>query len=61
MFPAWQGVRKADAFGPACIQKPGLSLENGDDPGPLSEDCHYLNVWTPRANAAARQLCLLPW
>lgn len=58
--PTWQGVRKADAFGQACIQKPGLSLENGGDPGPLNEDCLYLNIWTPQADAAAK-LPVMVW
>ncbi|MBA3340380.1 MAG: carboxylesterase/lipase family protein [Gemmatimonadaceae bacterium] len=57
---AWRGVRKADAFGNACIQEPGLSLKNGGDPGPLSEDCLYLNVWTPAPNASAR-LPVMVW
>ncbi len=48
---SWSGVRSAAAFGNACIQKTGLSLEGGGDPGPLSEDCLYLNVWTPSAKS----------
>ena len=39
----WTGVRKADAFGPACMQAPN-SMGNT---APVSEDCLYLNVWTP--------------
>lgn len=50
---AWQGVRRADAYSSACIQVPGLSAANGGDPGPLSEDCLYLNIWTPRAERSA--------
>ncbi len=58
---AWSGVRKGSAYGRACLQKPGLSVEAGaGDPGPLAEDCLYLNVWTPRADAAAR-LPVMVW
>ena len=39
----WTGLRKADAFGPACMQAPGGGL--GD--ARISEDCLYLNVWRP--------------
>lgn len=35
----WRGVRKALAYGPACPQR-------GDEKN-QSEDCLYLNVWTP--------------
>lgn len=36
----WRGVRDALTFGPACAQR-GLAGE------PQSEDCLFLNVWTP--------------
>jgi para-nitrobenzyl esterase len=39
----WTGVKKADAFGCACMQASG-SMGNT---APVSEDCLYLNVWTP--------------
>jgi para-nitrobenzyl esterase len=58
--PPWRGVRAATAFGSACPQKPGLSLEGGGDPGPLNEDCLYLNVWTPRAEPGAK-LPVMVW
>jgi para-nitrobenzyl esterase len=43
----WPGVRKADAFGPACMQRLSPNADywlRGDG---MSEDCLYLNVWTP--------------
>ena len=43
----WRGARDASRNGKACMQQPGASLEGGGDPGPLSEDCLTLNVWTP--------------
>ena len=41
----WTGVRRADQFGPRCMQRAGGDYwfrSNG-----MSEDCLYLNVWTP--------------
>lgn len=46
----WRSVRKADNFGPSCIQ----NLDEERKPwtwefmahGDISEDCLYLNVWT---------------
>ena len=58
--PPWRDLRSAAAFGSACPQKPGLSLEGGGDPGPLSEDCLFLNVWTPRAEPGAK-LPVMVW
>lgn len=57
---AWLGIRPARAVGPACIQKRGLSLEGGGDPGVLSEDCLYLNIWTPRLGTTGR-LPVMVW
>lgn len=36
----WHGVRDATQYGPACPQR-GLESE------PQSEDCLFLNIWTP--------------
>jgi para-nitrobenzyl esterase len=62
-----QGVQQATAFSPACIQEVESSAfyryiaeTLGQDPnlvpgpGPSSEDCLYLNVWT--ANLGGRKL-----
>ena len=57
---SWQGVRQAGSYGNACIQDPQLSIENGGDPGPVSEDCLYLNVWTPKPNPGAK-LPVMVW
>lgn len=43
----WQGVRNASHFGPACMQEPsGFHIP----PSTMSEDCLYLNVWTPNVH-----------
>ena len=45
----WTGVHRADAFGPRAMQLPLFSDMVFRSSG-MSEDCLYLNVWTP-ANA----------
>jgi len=42
----WQGVRKADKFGPSAMQRALFGDMNFRSNG-ISEDCLYLNVWTP--------------
>ena len=42
----WSGIRPAVTFGAACVQPTGAANLSGD-PGPISEDCLTLNVWTP--------------
>ena len=56
----WTDVRKADRYGSACIQPAGMSEANGGDPGRISEDCLYLNIWTSRAVPSA-SLPVIVW
>jgi para-nitrobenzyl esterase len=46
----WTGVRKADKFGPRAMQLPVFGDMNFRSNG-VSEDCLYLNVWTPAQSA----------
>lgn len=55
---AWTGVREAAQFGASCMQHvhgtfgpwtPAFLVQNK-----VSEDCLYLNVWTPRVSARAK-------
>jgi para-nitrobenzyl esterase len=48
----WEGVRLADKFAPQCVQSiQGITT---------SEDCLYLNVWTP-AKRASNHVPVLVW
>ncbi|MGA2117164.1 MAG: carboxylesterase family protein [Bryobacteraceae bacterium] len=53
---AWTGVRKMDRFGERCVQP--LRANPRETQG--SEDCLYLNVWTP-AKSAADKLPVMVW
>ncbi|HWL17665.1 MAG TPA: carboxylesterase family protein, partial [Opitutus sp.] len=48
----WTGVRETTRFAPDPYQ--------GDGQGNVSEDCLYLNIWTP-AHAANERLPVLVW
>ena len=55
----WAEVRQANAFGPGCVQDMAMAIQMGDR-GDLSEDCLYLNVWTP-AKRANEKLPVIVW
>ncbi|WP_020599781.1 carboxylesterase/lipase family protein [Spirosoma panaciterrae] len=49
----WEGVRQADKFAPGPMQ-------GGNPPSGKSEDCLYLNVWTP-AKSSSDRIPVLVW
>ena len=55
----WKGTRNATAFGSRCMQGAVFSDMVFRDPG-ISEDCLYLNVWTP-AKGASEKLPVMVW
>jgi para-nitrobenzyl esterase len=57
--PSWKGVRKATEFGARCMQARIFEDMVFRDSGP-SEDCLYLNVWTPKTKADAK-LPVMVW
>ncbi|MDE3109911.1 MAG: carboxylesterase family protein, partial [Acidobacteriota bacterium] len=56
----WKGVLHAEKFADACMQVPIVERALGLDPVTPSEDCLYLNVWTPAKSASAR-LPVMVW
>ena len=54
----WDGVRNADKFAPQCVQ--GSFSPPGQEAPAMSEDCLYLNVWTP-AKSASAHIPVLAW
>ena len=60
----WSGVRAADRYANVCMQAPGkgrlnLATDLPDSPR-MSEDCLYLNVWTPAARRG-QKLPVMVW
>ena len=49
----WDGVRDAKKFGARCMQLPLFGDMNFRSNG-MSEDCLYLNIWTPAKRAGER-------
>lgn len=52
----WEGIRMADQFGAPCVQP--ASPSGKGPPADMSEDCLFLNIWTP-ARAANEKLATL--
>ena len=55
----WHGVRACTQFGSSCPQS-GAPIGGGRLPAAQSEDCLYLNVWTP-AHARDERLPVMVW
>ena len=56
---AWVETKTANAFGPSCMQGAALRQSAQAPPG-FSENCLYLNVWTP-AQSASERLPVMVW
>ena len=58
--PPWAGVRPVGAFGPNSLQ--GVVFDDIDPrPAGISEDCLYLNIWTPAAPDDGARLPTMVW
>ncbi|HEX9169436.1 MAG TPA: carboxylesterase family protein, partial [Roseiarcus sp.] len=58
--PAWTGVKPSNAFGPNSLQ--GVVWDDIDPfAAGVSEDCLYLNVWTPAALGDGADLATMVW
>ena len=56
----WTDARDATQFGPRCPGNPPARAEALGRPGPASEDCLTLNVWTP-AKSSGDRLPVMVW
>ncbi|MFN8812425.1 MAG: carboxylesterase/lipase family protein [Acidobacteriota bacterium] len=53
LMTKWEGIRDARNFGPRCMQHPLFGDMNFRSRG-MSEDCLYLNIWTPAKSSSER-------
>ncbi|MCY1719556.1 carboxylesterase family protein [Prolixibacteraceae bacterium Z1-6] len=56
----WEGVRDASEFGPTCAAV-GWGAASGTIQQGSSEDCLYLNVWTPATAKEGVKLPVMVW
>ena len=56
----WAGIKHATAFAPECMQNQARNASLGLPIMPISEDCLYVNVWTP-AKSAKAHLPVMVW
>ncbi|MFF8266912.1 carboxylesterase/lipase family protein [Streptomyces sp. NPDC016562] len=56
--PRWHGTREASRQAPACLQFSPFGLS---DPGAVSEDCLYLDVYRPRGARPGARLPVIFW
>jgi len=64
--PSWPGTLHADHFKANCQQAPAPKAFRAWTAeylieGPVSEDCLYLNVWSPAADTPSAKLPVLVW
>ncbi len=57
---AWTSPRACTSYGPACPQPTGGELLPSLAVGTTSEDCLYLNVWSP-ASSPSQRLPVMVW
>jgi len=61
--PGWAGIRSAQGYAAMCVQRDEFedSFYYRVHDVPQSEDCLYLNVWTPADLAAGEKLPVMVW
>lgn len=57
---SWPGRRDATSFGNDCLQT-WMPDDVANSGRPMSEDCLYANVWTPKAGKQAHGLPVMVW
>jgi para-nitrobenzyl esterase len=50
----WDGIREAHTYGPVAMQGDNPVTQTSRTRSEMSEDCLYLNVWTPATDEARR-------